>query len=93
MPLCPKCKAKHVRGNEKAMGCLDRECGFVVWRVVAGKKLTDSQLKTLITKGKTSSIDGFVSAKTGKNFSACLKLNDELKTEFVFENPSSKKKK
>jgi DNA topoisomerase-3 len=99
MPLCPKCRSNHVRFfeiKEKNIGgisCTDRECGFVVWKEVFGKKLTDSQLKTLVAKGHTSVIDGFVSKTSGKNFNAGLKLNSEFKTEFVFDNPLPKKKK
>jgi DNA topoisomerase-3 len=99
MPLCPKCKEKHVRlfdSKEKnigGIGCTDKECGFVIWKEIFGKKLTETQLKILIEKGKTSVIEGFVSRTSGKSFNASLKLNSEFKIEFVFDNPPSKKKK
>jgi len=91
MPLCPKCKTKHVRLFQKGIGCSDRECGFVIWRKVASKELTDGQLKIFVEKGQTSVIKGFTSTKTGKEFSASLKLKDDFTTEFIFDN--SKKKK
>jgi DNA topoisomerase-3 len=72
MPLCPKCKQKHLHVFEKGIGC-SKECGFVIWRTVAGKKLSDAQLATLAAKGVTSEIKGFTS-KAGKEFSTKLKL-------------------
>jgi DNA topoisomerase-3 len=82
LPLCPKCRQKHLHLFEKGMGCT-KECGFVLWRTVAGKKLTDGQLTTLAAKGITPEIKGFTS-KAGKEFSAKLKLDGELKTVFEF---------
>jgi DNA topoisomerase-3 len=82
MPLCPKCKKNHLHTFEKGIGCT-KECGFVLWRTVAGKKLTDAQLITLATKETTSEIKGFTS-KTGKKFSAKLKLDGEMKAVFEF---------
>jgi DNA topoisomerase-3 len=72
LPLCPKCKQKHLHLFEKGIGCT-KECGFVLWRTVAGKKLSDAQLATLAAKGITPEIKGFTS-KAGKEFSAKLKL-------------------
>ncbi len=41
--------------GKRGWGCTRwREgCAFVVWFEVAGKRLTDAQLRDLITKGKT----------------------------------------
>jgi DNA topoisomerase-3 len=90
MPLCPKCKKEHLRTFEKGVGCT-KECGFVLWRTVADKKLSDAQLIALATKGKTPPIKGFIS-KAGKEFTAALKLNADGKAEFDFsDKPKSKK--
>jgi DNA topoisomerase-3 len=89
MPLCPKCKKQHLRLFEKGIGC-NKECGFVVWRSVAQKKLTDTQLIALIEKGKTSVIKGFTS-KEGKSFDAKLVLKADLTTGFEFDNNKNKK--
>jgi DNA topoisomerase-3 len=78
MPLCPKCKKQHLRLFEKGIGC-NKECGFVAWRSVAQKKLTDAQLIALIEKGKTSLIKGFTS-KAGKQFDARVVLKPDLTT-------------
>lgn len=49
---------------------------------VCGKRLTESNLKQLLTKGKTNTIKGFVS-KNGKNFNAKLILdNYNVKLDF-----------
>jgi DNA topoisomerase-3 len=82
MPRCPKCKQRHLHTFEKGIGC-SKECGFVLWRTVAGKKLTDTQLTTLAAKGITSEIKGFTS-KAGKELAAKLKLDAELKVTFDF---------
>jgi DNA topoisomerase-3 len=91
MPLCPKCKTQHLRLFEKGLGCV-KECGFVVWRTVAEKTLKDTQLMDIAKKGKTGVIDGFMSKKTGKTFSATLKLDNEFKTIFDFDNQKNTKK-
>jgi len=94
MPICPKCKTKNIRLFEKGIGCPDKECGFVLWRKIAGKELSDIQMKTLADKGKTSAIDGFVSSKTNKPFKAILKLKSDYTIEFEFaENKPSKNTK
>ena len=55
----------------------------MLWRTVAGKKLSDAQLATLAGKGVTPEIKGFTS-KSGKEFSAKLKLDAEFKAAFDF---------
>jgi DNA topoisomerase-3 len=90
MPLCPKCKERHLRLFEKGIGC-SKECSFVLWRTVAKKNLTDAQLIALAEKGTTPLIKGFTS-KTGKLFDAKIVLKADLTTGFAFDNnPKSKK--
>jgi len=55
---------------------------FVIFKNISGKKLSTSQVKQLLEKGKTSLIKGFTS-KTGKKFDAYLILQaGQLKFEF-----------
>ena len=75
---CPSC-GKGLSIDDKACRC---NCGFVVWRTIAGKKLSESQIKKLITSGSTEKISGFKS-KAGKDFSAKIVLKDG-KTAFDF---------
>lgn len=75
---CPSC-GKGLTLDDKACRC---SCGFVVWRTIAGKKLSESQIKKLIMSGSTEKISGFKS-KAGKDFSAKIILKDG-KTAFDF---------
>jgi len=56
----------------------------VIWKEIAGKKLTEKQIYQLIDKGKTRSLKGF-KGKSGRSFQARLVLSPEWKTEFEFE--------
>lgn len=82
---CPVC-GKAVVKNKWGWGCSGYKegCKFTVSQTIAGKKLTDTQFKALMTKGETPIIKGFTS-KSGKKFNAKLKLNDSNKVEFKFE--------
>ncbi len=73
--VCPACGKGIVRFNDKAAGCSEYRggCKFVVWRTMAEKKLTDNQIKLLITKGKTGVLKGFKS-KEGNPFEAALEF-------------------
>ncbi len=81
--FCPSCGAKIIAGN-KGYGCSNwrQGCKFVVWKEIAGKKLTEKQIQALLLKGKTPLIKGFIS-KSGKKFEAILTLNNG-KVEFIF---------
>ena len=81
---CPLCKAE-VKDFPKSYSCSRwREgCGFTIWKTVAHKKLSSSQVKILMTIRKTNLIKGFKS-KAGKPFDAFLLLNKEGKVEFEF---------
>lgn len=78
---CPVCGQQTVKMNKNGAFC---ECGLKIFRTVAGHTLTDAELKDLIVKGQTKTINGFKS-KNGKEFSASIILNDG-KTEFKFSN-------
>lgn len=73
--ICPTCGKGIIRFNDKAAGCSEYRdgCKFVVWRTMAEKKLTDNQIKLLITKGKTGVLKGFKS-KEGNPFDAALEF-------------------
>ncbi len=86
---CPKCGSpiikthfgyrckNNIRDNVDA-------CPFFVGKV-AGVDITEEQFTKLITEKKTDLITGFLSKK-GLFFDARLKLNEEFKVEFEFEN-------
>lgn len=80
---CPKCKGV-VTADARTLSC---QCGFKLWREIAGLRLTDEQCETLLSTGTLPNTPGFKSGKTGKPFSTGLKLAADLsgKVEFVFE--------
>ena len=74
---CPVC-GKDVIETAKAFGCSawrETGCGFKVWKVTAGKKLSATHVKTLLSKGRTRPLKGFKS-RAGRSFEAALKLNE-----------------
>ena len=56
---CPRCKQGQLISGKRGWGCSRwREgCSFVVWFESAGKRLTEAQLRDLVTKGKTRKAD------------------------------------
>ena len=82
---CPKCQQGQIIEGQRGFGCnrYREGCDFVVWKEMAGKKLTEKQIHTLIAKGKTGVIKGFKSKK-GSKFDARLKLGPEYKAAFDF---------
>lgn len=78
---CPLCGGE-VKLFPKLAKCTNEACDLKIWREIAGKKLSDKDLTTLLTKGKTAVIKGF-KAKSGKKFDAVLELKDG-KAGFVF---------
>ena len=90
---CPKC-GKKVFAYPKSYSCESGKdgCGFVIWKTVAGKEISQAQAEKLLTKGKSDIIKGFTS-KAGKKFDARLKLNSStFAVEFEFENKGGKKR-
>ena len=82
---CPKCNQGQIIEGQRGFGCnrYREGCDFVVWKEMAGKKLTEKQIQTLIAKGKTGLIKGFKSKK-GSKFDARLKLDEGWKAAFDF---------
>lgn len=65
-------------------------CKFKINGTVAGKTLSRTNVKALLTKGKTSEIDGFKSSK-GKTFEARLVLGENGNLSFEFPQHPHKK--
>lgn len=82
-PLCGK-KINHFKWGYGCSGYSDG-CKFSINNEICGKKITENQVLTLITKGKTNTIKGFT-GKSGKSFDAALKLDKASgKVNFEFE--------
>lgn len=85
---CPKCGEKSITIFDKIAKCKNDDCNFIVFRDIAGKRLSEKQVEELVTNGKTALIKGFKS-NAGVSFDAVLLLDDSHKTTFQF--PKRKK--
>lgn len=81
---CPLC-AKDVVEFAKGYGCTGWQegCRFVIWKQIAGKKISPAQAKILLKKGRTGTLQGFQS-RAGKTFCAALKIDAGGKVIFHF---------
>lgn len=76
--ICPLCGGNVVR-TRFGYGC-DRYkegCKFSVNNVILDRVISVSHMKMLLETGRTGTIDGFISKKSGKPFSAVLKLDGD----------------
>ena len=78
---CPSCN-KEILIRPKSFSCTG--CGFKIWSEFCGKKLTPNQVETVIKKGKSGEIKGFIS-KAGKKFDAIVVLQDKSTGKLGFE--------
>ncbi len=86
---CPNCDGEIIT-TPFGYGCSNYKqdksgCGFNIGDI-AGVHLSEEQVKSLLTEGKTSTIRGFKS-KAGKRFDAALKLekNEEGRSSIMFD--------
>ncbi len=96
--VCPCCNGQ-IKKTTFGYGCVNYKgnepgsCRFVIGQI-AGKTLTVSNVKQLLTENRTDTIRGFKS-KNGKKFDACLILqkNDDgtANISFDFDNVEAKK--
>lgn len=89
---CPKCKHGTMQFFGKVVRCSNKECGMPVFKQVAGKLLTDADITDLLTKGKTRTLNGFIS-KQGKPFSAAIAFDENFNTKFVFAERKTAEKR
>lgn len=89
---CPKCKQGTMQFFGKVVRCSNKECGMPVFKQVAGKLLTDADITDLLTKGKTRTLNGFIS-KQGKSFSAAIAFDENFNTKFVFAEHKAAEKR
>lgn len=88
---CPLCKKNTVRIYPKVVKCTDKECDFKVFREICGKMLSDKDIQTLLSKGRTPVLKG-LAGKSGKKFNAAVVLKDDGTTAFEFSNQSGNKR-
>ena len=87
---CPRCGKGELIENRMGFGCStwqskeDPGCGFVVWKRIAGKVITEDVLRDLVANGRTKELSGFRS-KAGKPFRAMLVLDPQAERAVSFE--------
>lgn len=79
---CPKCGGV-IKGGLSSYGC-DRQCGLEVKRNLLSRKMTPEEVTDLLKLRTTETLNGFISPKTQKPFSAMLTLNADWKVDFAF---------
>lgn len=89
--LCPKCKTGRRQFYGKVVRCDNAACGLPVFRIKAGKTLSDAEITELLTQGRTGVIKGF-NSKQGKAFSAVVAFDEEFNTVFVFPEKKNDRK-
>ena len=84
---CPKCGGGPFKENYRAYTCAS--CDLRVWKSMAGREFEPRGSEDqLLTEGRVGPLEGFRS-KMGRAFSAVVKLGEENKPEFEFENGSA----
>ena len=86
---CPKCGNGNMQFYGKVVRCDNADCGLPVFRQIAGKTLSDTEMTDLLKNGQTGLLNGFRN-KQGKPFSAIVAFDGDFNT--VFEFPKEKKK-
>ncbi len=84
---CPLCNGNVVR-TSFGYGCTnyrENECRFGISSTICSRVIPKSAVEIMLKDGKSPKLDGFVSAKTGKTFSASLKL-EKGRAVFDFDN-------
>jgi len=83
---CPQCKKGTIYEGKKSSYYCSRYregCKFVLWGMVASKKLNIGDIQKIIKDGRSNIIKGFKS-KSGRSFDAAIILNAEFQTKFCF---------
>jgi DNA topoisomerase-3 len=80
---CGVCGGHGFTQTDEFYGCKNPECKVRVHKSVAGRALSDDEIKQLIEKRFVGPLEGFRSRK-GVEFSASLEIKDDTKVAFVF---------
>ena len=62
-----------------------RDGKLVIYKTMGNRRITEKEVQTLVTEGSIGPLTGFRS-KAGRKFTASLRLNDEYRIVFDFEN-------
>ncbi|WP_417173369.1 DNA topoisomerase [Alistipes finegoldii] len=89
---CPKCKTGRMQFYGKVVRCDNAACRLPVFRIKAGKTLSDEEMTELLAKGRTGVIRGF-NSKQGKAFSAVVAFDADFNTVFEFPEVKNERRK
>jgi DNA topoisomerase III len=67
--------------RETLRGYKSQDGELMIYKVIGGRKMEESEVRELVQKGVVGPLDGFISAKTRVGFAATLKLVKDEKTE------------
>ncbi len=84
---CPKCGGGPFKEDYRTYTCAG--CALRIWKSMAGREFEPEEIRTLLTEGKVGPLDGFRS-KMGRAFSAIIKLGEDFKPQFDFDNGDTK---
>ena len=90
---CPKCKTGQALLYPAVVRCNNPDCDLVIFRKKAQKTLSEKQVGELLLTGKTSTIKGFHSNSSGKDFDAVVAFDKDFNTIFEFPKKSKPKPK
>ena len=88
---CPKCGTGTMQFYGKVVRCDNPDCALPVFRQIAGRTLTDTEMTDLLANGKTDVLSGFKS-KQGKPFSAAVAFDADFNTKFIFPEAKGTRK-
>jgi DNA topoisomerase-3 len=66
--------------RETLRGYKSQDGEFMVYKIISNRKMEESEVRELVTKGVVGPLDGFVSAKTRNRFAASLRLAKDAET-------------
>jgi DNA topoisomerase III len=81
---CPVCKTPVTEGFKTYQCASGKRCSFVIWKRIAGRKVSPALVRVLLGRGRSQVLEGFRSKK-GKRFSAALALGPDGKVQLAFD--------
>jgi DNA topoisomerase-3 len=83
--VCPLCRTPVTEGFKTYQCASGKRCSFVIWKRIAGRKVSPALVRVLLGRGRSQVLKGFRS-KAGKRFSAALALGPDGKVQLAFDD-------
>lgn len=88
---CPVCGEPSLKQTDNAFQCRSQDCGFKMFKTIAGRPLSEQEAITLLTERRVGPLEGFRN-RFGQEFAATLELNAENKVGFAFQKSEEQEK-